>query len=84
MIRHFWSPDTCYCKIEVDNNDNYVSSVKRCNLPAHKNANGSSHLTVCRAHNQGFNLKHGRTPTETQVNEISQDKANEKARIRNL
>jgi len=84
MIQHFWSPDTCDCKVEVDNNNDWVASPKRCNEPAHKNASGSAHYTVLLAHNRSFNLKHGNTPTKEQDEEISQDKANEKARIRGI
>jgi len=79
-----WKPDTCDCIIEYDSNVNFIKTRKRCNEPSHINASGASHLSVLQAHNRAFNLKHGKTPTIQQEEEMSQDKANEKARIRKI
>ncbi len=79
-----WSPDSCNCKIEYDSTVNWIKTHNRCNHPAHKNANGQAHLTVVIAHNQAFNMKHGEFPTETQQEEISKDKADERSRIKKL
>ena len=80
-----WQSDSCDCEfICVSGNVGFISTVKRCKLPAHINAIGSTHLTVVIAHNTSFNLKDGRNPTKQQVEQQAIDKAVEKARISQL
>jgi len=77
-----WEVDTCGCRIIYDSSEQLKAYTKRCNL--HKNLTGQALMTVIQAHHRPFNLKHGRTPTESQLDKINQNKRNEKNRIEKL
>lgn len=67
-----WQPDTCECKLNVEDK----AFIKKCDL--HKNSLADDVI----AHNQSFNLKYGRKEklTEEEEKEMKRDKASEKVR----
>lgn len=60
----FWSPDTCNCKIEVNNNFNWISTVRTCRL--HRTLRGQNLLDTVLAQNRRFNHAFGLDPTDEQ------------------
>jgi hypothetical protein len=51
-----WSPDTCDCVIDMDENGKYVGTVAVCKEPAHKAAAGDGgHLAVVIGHQAPYN-----------------------------
>jgi len=75
-----WKPDTCDCIIEYNRNINWVKTLNKCRL--HNNLNGQNLLNDVLAQNRRFNLAHGVTPTETEIEELSEVKQVNRLRIR--
>lgn len=89
MGNTIWRPDTCDCVIEYSNTESdedgdpkFIRIVESCQEHGHMGDNGQYKSIL--AHNRAFNLKHGRDPTEEQIDEIISDKKAEKVRIREL
>ena len=81
-----WKPDTCDCRLEYDDNVNFVKSYKKCKLHI-VIPDGQGLLNAILAHNQGFNKRlnwvNGKV-LDSEMEQNSLEKALEKQRIRNL
>lgn len=79
-----WQPDTCDCIIIYTNDDPHLLKiVQKCKH--HKNLPTEKTMKAIQEHNKGFNLKFGRGKlTVEQDHKISDNKAKEKKRIKNL
>jgi len=75
-----WSCDTCDCVIIYNNRINWVSTTKKCRL--HNALNGQALLDTVMAQNRRFNLSLGITPTDIELDEISESRQVNKLRIR--
>jgi len=76
-----WHSDTCDCKIEYNDNINWVKTHKKCRL--HKRLEGQILLDNCLALNQRFNLALGNNPlSDIESEEMIISKEVNKKRIR--
>jgi len=75
--------DSCGCYLITDNNFIFKNWIKVCRLHQFLQKRQILWDEVL-AHHRGFNMKHGRNPTEDQIREIQNDKQTERDRIRNL
>jgi len=76
MNEKLWSPDSCVCKIIVDENFNYLDWIEKCFI--HKNMSDVAFLNIVLNHNQGFNRSIGSQAVKRQ------NKSNEIKRINAL
>jgi len=74
-----WSPDTCDCKLEYDNNFRFIKYHNKCRL--HNRFRNQVLLDRVTAQNQRFNLSYP-NPNERQQQVISESKRVNRNRIR--
>jgi len=75
-----WKPDTCDCIIIYNQNINWVETIQTCRL--HRQLRGQNLLNDVIAQNRRFNSAHGLTPTEDEMDDLSNAKSVNKRRIR--
>ena len=82
-----WKPDTCECEIEysdkemdIDKDPLFIKVIKACK--EHALIAGNDLYKAVLAHNRGFNLKYGSSPTDEQKDLIISDKKEELIRIK--
>jgi len=76
-----WSPDTCDCKLEINNEWNWISTIQGCRL--HHGLKGQNLVDTVMAQNRRFNQAFGLELTENQKEIISTAKELNKLRIQN-
>jgi hypothetical protein len=77
-----WSPDSCECILIYDAaGTSLIHARRRCAI--HKAQPLNALLTVVLAHNRALNNKFGNSElTQEQIDEMANDKANERARVK--
>lgn len=76
-----WTPDTCDCKIQYDDNILHITTLAKCRM--HRHLRSQSLLDAIIAYNQSFNLAFGRgILTDEQQEIISLAKKVTKLKIR--
>lgn len=80
MTAKEWTPDTCDCRIVVeDSNYTFLSWSKRCAL--HKDLNVQPLLDAVMIHNRSFSSRINDTSTDADKERYRQDKKTEVKRI---
>jgi len=71
---NIWSPDTCQCIIEI-NNETFIDYIQKCQI--HKNFNDQDLLDRILFHNRGFKAN----GTRIDIKNKQAEKATERKRI---
>lgn len=75
-----WSPDTCDCKIEYDENGEWIKTIKKCRL--HQRLKKQDLFIAVMAQNRRFNSSLGDVLNEKQEDKIALAKEINKLRIK--
>jgi len=75
-----WIPDTCDCVVIVNNNYQWIETIKKCRL--HKSFNGQILVDTIKLQNRRFNMALGINPDEIDLDEIALSKDVNIRRIR--